>query len=84
MAAQSSWERRKHSELTPAAVSQRAFCCLLAAGFTLETGHFTQVVWKATTKLGCFAALCNNLIPDAGLMGGCSCRMTVYETMAAP
>ena len=28
--------------------------------------HFTQVVWKGTTELGCAHALCNNLIPGAG------------------
>lgn len=22
-------------------------------GFTMKTGHFTQVVWKRSTKLGC-------------------------------
>jgi glioma pathogenesis-related protein 2 len=25
-------------------------------GFSSETGHFTQVVWKGSTKLGCGAA----------------------------
>ncbi|QUC17245.1 uncharacterized protein UV8b_01486 [Ustilaginoidea virens] len=28
-------------------------------GFTPETGHFTQVVWKATTSLGCGWAQCS-------------------------
>ncbi|RUP51208.1 CAP domain-containing protein [Jimgerdemannia flammicorona] len=29
-------------------------------GFSMNTGHFTQVVWKATTKIGCGYATCNN------------------------
>lgn len=27
-------------------------------GFSMETGHFTQVVWKGTTRLGCAMAAC--------------------------
>lgn len=27
-------------------------------GFSHETGHFSQVVWKATTELGCGASSC--------------------------
>jgi uncharacterized protein YkwD len=27
-------------------------------GFSMETGHFTQVVWKGTTQLGCASATC--------------------------
>lgn len=53
-------------------------------GFTMETGHFTQVVWKATTKLGCFAALCNNLIPDAGLMGYVVCNYSPPGNFGGP
>lgn len=28
-------------------------------GFSLKTGHFTQVVWKSTTKVGCGHVQCN-------------------------
>lgn len=27
--------------------------------FSMETGHFTQLVWKGTTKLGCAMTQCN-------------------------
>jgi len=27
-------------------------------GFSMETGHFTQVVWKSTQRLGCASASC--------------------------
>jgi hypothetical protein len=26
--------------------------------FAMNTGHFTQVVWKGTTKLGCAQKMC--------------------------
>ncbi len=29
-------------------------------GFSMGTGHFTQVVWKNTSKVGCAPATCNN------------------------
>ncbi|KAJ3561574.1 hypothetical protein NP233_g10111 [Leucocoprinus birnbaumii] len=28
--------------------------------------HFTQVVWKSTTQLGCAASTCNNIFPGKG------------------
>ncbi|HUJ60035.1 MAG TPA: CAP domain-containing protein [Kofleriaceae bacterium] len=28
-------------------------------GFSMQTGHFTQVVWRATTHLGCGHSACN-------------------------
>lgn len=30
-------------------------------GFSMETGHFTQVVWIGSTELGCGQATCNGL-----------------------
>lgn len=36
-------------------------------GFSMDTGHFTQVVWKATTKIGCGVKTCNNLGQGAKL-----------------
>ncbi|KAG1472508.1 hypothetical protein G6F56_001498 [Rhizopus delemar] len=29
--------------------------------FGMDTGHFTQVVWKDTTQIGCGVKVCNNL-----------------------
>lgn len=31
-------------------------------GFTHETGHFTQTVWKGTKQLGCAFARCDDII----------------------
>jgi pathogenesis-related protein 1 len=30
-------------------------------GFSMQTGHFTQVVWKATTQLGCAMTSCRGM-----------------------
>jgi len=30
-------------------------------GFSMSTGHFTQVVWKGTQRLGCGSATCNRM-----------------------
>ncbi len=46
-------------------------------GFSMETGHFTQVVWKGTTKIGCAKASCGgsevfvcNYDPPGNVEGG--------------
>ncbi|KAI9251723.1 CAP domain-containing protein [Sporodiniella umbellata] len=30
-------------------------------GFGMATGHFTQVVWKGTTEVGCGVTVCDNI-----------------------
>jgi hypothetical protein len=30
-------------------------------GFSMETGHFTQVVWRQTTQLGCGVSTCRGM-----------------------
>lgn len=30
-------------------------------GFSMETGHFTQVVWRQTTQIGCGVTSCNGM-----------------------
>jgi pathogenesis-related protein 1 len=32
-----------------------------APGFSMSTGHFTQVVWRNTTQVGCGTSQCNNM-----------------------
>lgn len=32
-----------------------------AGGFSMTTGHFTQVVWKQTTAIGCGVVTCNGM-----------------------
>ncbi|GAA5870932.1 hypothetical protein JCM3774_003484 [Rhodotorula dairenensis] len=42
-------------------------------GFTHETGHFTQTVWKATKQLGCAFTRCDGIL-GAGLGGFLVCE----------
>lgn len=30
-------------------------------GFSMQTGHFTQVVWRQTTQIGCAVTACNGI-----------------------
>ena len=30
-------------------------------GFSMQTGHFTQVVWRGTTQIGCGVTTCNGM-----------------------
>lgn len=30
-------------------------------GFSMQTGHFTQVVWRETTQIGCGVTTCNGM-----------------------
>lgn len=32
-----------------------------SGGFSMSTGHFTQVVWRATSQVGCGSASCNGM-----------------------
>jgi hypothetical protein len=32
-----------------------------SGGFSMKTGHFTQVVWRGTREVGCGKSQCNGL-----------------------
>ena len=40
---------------------ERAAYDFRRGGFSMETGHFTQVVWRGTTQVGCGSATCNGM-----------------------
>lgn len=48
------------------------------ATFDETTGHFTQLVWKETTSIGCAAYLC----PDSGPKGQAT-GWSVYQPVLA-
>ena len=41
----------------------------LPTGFSEATGEFTQLVWKATTEVGCAATSCDSQILPGGSSG---------------
>jgi len=48
-----------------------------SGGFSMETGHFTQLVWAGTRRLGCGQSTCNGLAvwvcmydPPGNVQGG--------------
>lgn len=41
--------------------SERASYSFADGGFSMSTGHFTQLVWKDTTSVGCGRVYCNRL-----------------------
>jgi hypothetical protein len=41
-----------------------------APGFSSATGHFTQVVWKASARLGCAVQVCSSGISNAPFSTG--------------
>ena len=42
-------------------VEERGAYDFARGGFSMETGHFTQVVWRATTQVGCGSVTCNGM-----------------------
>lgn len=45
-------------------------------GFSMNTGHFTQVVWKDATKVGCGITKCSN-----GVGSFIACEYQVFGNM---
>ena len=40
---------------------ERAGYDFARGGFSMDTGHFTQVVWRGTTQVGCGSVTCNGM-----------------------
>ncbi|OQE89426.1 hypothetical protein PENNAL_c0014G02899 [Penicillium nalgiovense] len=54
-------------------------------GYTEETGHFTQLVWKSTTQVGCAAFNCGYSKKDKSKRDdGAEMHEDVFEGMMAP
>lgn len=49
------------ADVVTAWVSERDQYDFGSGGFSMETGHFTQVVWMSTQRLGCAVRTCNNM-----------------------
>jgi uncharacterized protein YkwD len=64
--------------------SERSSYSFARPGFSMTTGHFTQVVWRGSRELGCASVQCNdgdlwvcNYLPAGNVDGG-------YEANVAP
>lgn len=52
---------RSPSEVVDVWVSEREGYRFARGGFSMETGHFTQVVWAATERVGCATLDCDGM-----------------------
>ena len=65
------------AEAVRAWVDERQHYRFARGGFSMRTGHFTQVVWAGTTRVGCATRVCNgmdlwvcNYDPPGNVQGG--------------
>lgn len=49
------------SDVVSAWVSERGQYDFNSGGFSMETGHFTQVVWIGTERVGCAMRTCGGM-----------------------
>lgn len=53
--------RSSPSDVVTAWVSERSQYDFRNGGFSMQTGHFTQVVWASTRRLGCAVRTCGEM-----------------------